>query len=336
MSGISLTANEEWPYSRARFLFKQQRERASTSDTQLTASQSHGVISQSLYNQISGSRATAALSGTGSFVHVEKDDFVISLRTFEGGVERAHKTGCISPAYTVMRPAVSVNPDFFHYLLKSCAFIQVLQTAVTGIRDGKSVRYEHFAELTLPCPDINTQKAIAAFLDRETARIDRLTEKKERQEQRLQERQATIINDAVKGTRPTRPLEAETARGFPKEVSAWPSVKPLRRLASIRSSNVDKVIEEGEEHVRLCNYVDVYYNDRITDLIEFSEGSAKQSEIEKFGLKPGDVVITKDSETPDDIAVPALVESSAEGAVCGYHLAILRPRPNVMDSTYLF
>lgn len=115
----------------------------------------------------------------------------------------------------------------------------------------------------------------------------------------------------------------------------WP-MKALRRLVAIRSSNVDKVMDEGEEIVHLCNYVDVYYNDRITGDIEFSEGSAKPQEITKFGLRTGDVVITKDSETPDDIAVPALVDSSAEGIVCGYHLAILRSNPSEIISPFLF
>lgn len=121
----------------------------------------------------------------------------------------------------------------------------------------------------------------------------------------------------------------------PSPQAPWP-MKALRRLVTIRSSNVDKIMEEGEEIVRLCNYVDVYYNDRISGDIEFSEGSAKPQEIIKFGLRAGDVVITKDSETPDDIAVPALVDSSAEGIVCGYHLAILRPNPSEIIGPFLF
>lgn len=121
----------------------------------------------------------------------------------------------------------------------------------------------------------------------------------------------------------------------PSPQAPWP-MKALRRLVTIRSSNVDKIMEEGEEIVRLCNYVDVYYNDRIAGDIEFSEGSAKPQEIIKFGLRAGDVVITKDSETPDDIAVPALVDSSAEGIVCGYHLAILRPNPYEIVGPFLF
>jgi type I restriction enzyme S subunit len=176
----AVPAAEKWPKLRARFLFRQRRERAREHDVQLTASQAHGVIAQSRYNELSDTRATAALAGTDNFLHVDEDDFVISLRTFEGGIERAREKGCISPAYTVMRPSAQVEPTFFHHLLKSSAFIQTLQTAVTGIRDGKSVRYEQFADLVLPAPDLDTQKAIADFLDRETARIDQLIEKKQR------------------------------------------------------------------------------------------------------------------------------------------------------------
>lgn len=88
--------------------------------------------------------------------------------------------------------------------------------------------------------------------------------------------------------------------------------------------------------VRLCNYLDVYYNDRITDAIDFSPGSATRQEIERFALLPGDVVITKDSELRDDIAVPALVEESGAGTVCGYHLAIIRPNSRRASGSFLF
>ena len=111
---------------------------------------------------------------------------------------------------------------------------------------------------------------------------------------------------------------------------------PLKRLSAIRSSNVDKVVEDNEIPIRLCNYVDVYYNDQIHPALELAAGSAKQSEIDRFGLRPGDVLITKDSETPDDIAVPALVVQVADDLVCGYHLALLRPNPSRLNGTFLF
>lgn len=117
--------------------------------------------------------------------------------------------------------------------------------------------------------------------------------------------------------------------------AAYPRVR-LKHLAQIRSSNVDKVVAEDQVSVRLCNYVDVYYRDTIDESIDFAAGSATVKEIERFGLCAGDIVITKDSETPSDIAVPAIVDASAEGVVCAYHLAILRPDRAVVNPRFLF
>ena len=113
----------------------------------------------------------------------------------------------------------------------------------------------------------------------------------------------------------------------------WPVCK-LSDLADVRVSNVDKKFSRAEVPVRLCNYMDVYENDYVTESIDFMTASASQSEIDRFGLRAGDVVITKDSETPDDIGVPAIVSESIDGLVCGYHLALIRPMENI-DSIYL-
>lgn len=109
----------------------------------------------------------------------------------------------------------------------------------------------------------------------------------------------------------------------------------LKRVANITVSNVDKKSVEGEPEVRLCNYTDVYYNDRITSDMEFMLATAKDEQVQQFSLAPGDVVITKDSETPDDIAVPAFVADCIPMLVCGYHLAFIRPKEDV-DGRYLF
>lgn len=215
-----------WPARRARFLFRERRERARTDDAQLTASQSHGVISQSTYSETTGNRVTAALAGTENFLHVEPDDFVISLRTFEGGIEHAKERGCISPAYTVMSPSRDVRPEFFRYLLKCSAFIQALQTTVTGIRDGKSVRFENFADLILPLPDLPTQKRIAAFLDRETARIDALIEKKQRLLALLTEKSDIEALELVIGRRhpekkPSAMIWADSMPSHWQECAVW-------------------------------------------------------------------------------------------------------------------
>ena len=102
-------------------------------------------------------------------------------------------------------------------------------------------------------------------------------------------------------------------------------VRRLRTVAEMRVSNVDKHTNEAEFPVRLCNYVDVYKNARITPAMPFMTATASRDEIERFKLERGDVLITKDSEAWDDIGVPALVAESADDLLSGYHLALLRP-----------
>jgi len=110
----------------------------------------------------------------------------------------------------------------------------------------------------------------------------------------------------------------------------------LKHVASVQFSSVDKHTLEGEEPVRLCNYVDVYYNDFIAAGIEFMSASATQSEIARFQLCRGDVLVTKDSESWDDIAVPSYVAGKLDGVLCGYHLAHIRPHPRKLLGEYLF
>jgi type I restriction enzyme S subunit len=98
----------------------------------------------------------------------------------------------------------------------------------------------------------------------------------------------------------------------------------LGDVAAVALSGVDKHIIPGEASVHLCNYLDVYRNRRITKDMEFAHGSATPGEIARFTLRRGDVVITKDSETPDDIGVPSVVVDDVREVVCGYHLALLR------------
>jgi len=117
-------------------------------------------------------------------------------------------------------------------------------------------------------------------------------------------------------------------------MSEWKE-KYLHEIVDIRVSNVDKKIYPNKSLVGLCNYMDVYSNDYISNKLSFTTGSADVNEIQKFGLKVDDVIITKDSETPEDIAVSAVVIEDLENVVCGYHLAILRSDKNELDGKYL-
>ena len=118
------------------------------------------------------------------------------------------------------------------------------------------------------------------------------------------------------------------------EIPAHWEVRRLKTLASIRPSNVDKKSKEGEVPVRLCNYVDVYYNDFITAELEFMSATATPEQARRFQLRAGDVLITKDSESWNDIAVSTFVPEDLPEVLCGYHLAQIQPGPD-LDGRFL-
>ena len=113
----------------------------------------------------------------------------------------------------------------------------------------------------------------------------------------------------------------------------WREVR-LADIAEIIVSNVDKKSRTGERPVRLCNYTDVYKNNVVHSKMQFMEATATTEQIKKYGLRSGDIIITKDSESPDDIAVPTFVEETAADLICGYHLAIIRIG-NSVDGRFL-
>ena len=117
----------------------------------------------------------------------------------------------------------------------------------------------------------------------------------------------------------------ERVREAYRELPPGWKLEKLKFFADIQNSNVDKTIAEDEEPVRLCNYTDVYYNERITPALHFMLGSATEAEIERFQLKRGQVIITKDSEGWDDIGIPALVTEDMPEVLCGYHLSVFEP-----------
>ena len=111
----------------------------------------------------------------------------------------------------------------------------------------------------------------------------------------------------------------------------------LADIANIEISGVDKKTIEGETPVRLCNFVDVYYNWAITKekAKSFMLASAKQTEIDKCSIGKGMVAITKDSETRDDIGIATYIADDFEDVLLGYHCALITPNPAIVDGKYL-
>ena len=111
----------------------------------------------------------------------------------------------------------------------------------------------------------------------------------------------------------------------------------LGDIATVEISGVDKKIKDGEKEIRLCNFVDVYYNWAITTAQHdgFMLATASPNEISKFQLKKGQVALTKDSETRDDIGIPTYIANDFDDVILGYHCALITPNKDILDGRYL-
>lgn len=203
------------------------------------------------------------------------------------------------------RPGAEADPRFLEYCANSAPFQAAVEAdAVTSTISNFNA--EKYGEVRLPDIAPDRQRNIANYLDIEIARIDALISKKQRMIELLTSRTESLLATTLD------PIAAK-----------WGEV-PLKSVSAIDVSNVDKKSYEGQRAVLLCNYTDVYYNRRIDRTIEFMSATADPQQIQRLTLRSGDVLITKDSETADDIAVPSLVVEDLPNVVLGYHLALLR------------
>ena len=201
-----------------------------------------------------------------------------------------------------------LSQAYLCFLVRNYVFEQYVKEVQTesAVPHISKSQIDEYPILLPPLPE---QKAIAAILET----WDRAIEKTERLIDAKQKRFDALLQKLI----------VENGK-LKKGKGGWKIVK-LGDVCEVLTSNVDKKTNSGETQVRLCNYMDVYRNFYITNLLDFMCATATETEINKYALLKDDVVITKDSETPDDIANSACVAEDLDGVVCGYHLAILRP-----------
>lgn len=188
-----------WEVRRSKFLFTQRKERAWSEDVQLSATQAYGVIAQEKYEEITGKRVVKIQFHLEKRKHVEKDDFVISMRSFQGGLERAWTRGCIRSSYVVLRPIQQIDPGFYGYLLKLPSYIKALQQTASFIRDGQDLNYDNFSQVDLYIPPIDEQRAISKHIESLIKSSDNGVLLLEQQIQKFKEYKSTLINSAVTG-----------------------------------------------------------------------------------------------------------------------------------------
>lgn len=162
----------EWDYFQASELFENYTNKNHDGNlTILAATQDKGIVPRDTIEiDIKSSEASVK-----SYKIIEKGQFVISLRSFQGGIEYSNYHGICSPAYTVLQPIKPINDIFYKNYLKTYDFIQRLSATVIGIRDGKQISYQAFSDLYLDYPTMPEQEKIAGFLTAIDERIDHTT-----------------------------------------------------------------------------------------------------------------------------------------------------------------
>lgn len=280
----------QWNVWGAKRIFASVRVAAKDTDEQLAASQKYGVVPQSLMMKLNSAKVMLALKGTDSFRHVEKDNFVISLRSFEGGIEHSAYEGCVSPAYTVLEASLHMHSEFYKYLLKCEPFIAALQSSTDSLRDGKSISYEQFGAIHLPYCSYEEQQQIANFLDHETTKIDTLITKQEKLIELLKEKRQAVISHAVtKGLNSDAPMKGSGVEWLGEVPEHW-AVKKFNHCAQIRGGLVDPRLEQYKELILYApNHIE-----KETGKVIFKESAdAQGADSNKYLCFKGEVIYSK-------------------------------------------
>lgn len=299
-----------WSVVPARALFGERKQKSSAIDVHLTPSQKYGVLPQAEYMEITGNKVVLNLSGADNMRHVEAGDYVSHLRSFQGGLEFAGIPGKVSAAYTVLKPKVALEPRFFKYLFKSDLYVQALQTTTDQLRDGQSIRYGQFTLIPLPYPELDEQRAIADYLDRETAQIDAFIAKNEELITLLTERRGAVIARAVlRGLDASAELRDSGVTWLGEVPSHW----RVSRLSRWFEVTLGKMLDEAKfagtvgdvlPYVRASNIK----AERL-DLSDVNSMPFTPSEQVKFSLRNGDLVVVEGGS----IGVNAPIEEDMHG-----------------------
>lgn len=240
--------------------------------------------------------------------------------TFEAGrtiiAEIPSALGLASTEVHVVRPNASSDPRFLQYCFQSLPFLDEGAHSLQGVGNLRRITPRFVQEHKVLDATLDTQRAIADYLDRETGEIDAMIAKMDELAEELRQRRQNAITESFE--------------------SRMANTAPIWSFADVRPSNVDKKSKPDELAVRLVNYTDVYYSKVITPELDLMIATASDEHLKRFAVLPGDVIITKDSEGPDDIGVPAIIERSDADMVCAYHLTLLRPYRDKCHPKYLF
>lgn len=201
-SGIEWIGNipEHWEVSNPKWHFTQRKDRAKLGLKQYTASQKYGVISQEEYMERTGAKIVTVAKDFDILKLVCPGDFVIHMRSFQGGLEYSEAYGSISSAYVMLIPQKTIaNPRYYRWFFKSPVYIDALSSTSNLIRDGQAMRYANFVQIPILIPTADEQTDIADYLDKKCSSIDSIIATKRQQLEKLEEYKKSLIFEYVTG-----------------------------------------------------------------------------------------------------------------------------------------
>ena len=206
-SGIEWSGEipEGWEVIKAKYLFSPRNEKGNSTLVLLSPTQKYGVIPQS---QLEGVVQVKENTDLQSFKTIHYGDFVISLRSFQGGFEFSNYEGVCSPAYQVFHATKDLSNDFFRYLFKSDGFISKINSLTVGIREGKNIQYWDFSNMLLALPPKKVQIRSAQYLNAKCIEIDTMLSKTRSSIEEYKKLKQAVITQAVtKGVRGEREMK---------------------------------------------------------------------------------------------------------------------------------
>lgn len=216
----------EWKIDNPQYHFSQRKDRAKQGMVQLTASQKYGVITQTEYMERTGANIVTVQKDFDILKLVCAGDFVIHMRSFQGGLEYSEKTGSISSAYVMLIPSNTIRePRYYKWFFKSSNYIDALSSTSNLVRDGQAMRWSNFIQLPILFPPAEEQQRIADFLDAKCAEIDALTADIQTQIDTLEQYKRSVITETVtKGLNPNAEMKDSGIEWVGKMPLAWDAV----------------------------------------------------------------------------------------------------------------
>lgn len=251
---------EHWELRKGKNLFRLRNSKGNKNAILLAATQKYGMIPQS---QVEGVVQVKQNTDLNTFKTVHKRDYVISLRSFQGGFEMSEYEGVCSPAYQVFYSIVPCCNYFFKYLFKSYGFVSQINAFTLGIREGKNIQYDDFSLMKLPLPTFQEQQSIAIYLDQKCGEIDELIALQEEMITKLQSyKQSVIIETVTKGLDKNASLKDSGIEWIGKIPAHW-GITKIQYLVQLKSGynlTTEKITDSGLYPVYGGNGIRGYYD----------------------------------------------------------------------------